>query len=1268
MAGKPYTRVGDLIIAVNPFQWMSDLYSEENRTKYVQQLVYHNNTTTTGGDIKEGLDPHVYETSCMAYRGLAVDGNHQSILVSGESGAGKTETVKIVMHHLSYVSNDNGENVVVQRVLDGQPLLEAFGNAKTVRNDNSSRFGKFIQMQFDVEDSTQAAYSGKAIPDCVLAGSTCETYLLEKSRVVSHEPDERTYHIFYQLLAASDELKQEYMPQLLGKTAVDFTTVGHSDTTEIEGLRDGDRFVKTLEALKLLDMTHESLQTLFGAVSVVMQLGNIVFDEDPDESEKCVIAGDRNNNQDQSPLTTLATWFGCSSDSLEQALTYRTVVAGGEQYKVPLKKDDAQDGAHAFAKEIYQQVFLWLVRELNRMTCAENNYNDAPDVEVYGLIGLLDIFGFESFEVNRFEQLCINYTNEKLQQKYTLDIFQSVQEEYSHEGIELGEITFADNAEVLRLIEGKIGIISVLNEECVRPKGNDTAFVSKVKSVNKEVTCLISEKLHKPTEFTIEHYAGPVTYDATNFVQKNTDALPNDIIECACLSTNKIINTELKAAADAKVNSGVSKRGALTVASKFKSQLTHLMADVTQTKTRYIRCIKPNPEKAPLKMNMFSSAEQLRCAGVVAAVMISRVAFPNRLMHETALERFSCLSHVTLDSLIYQKKESTDDDETGYKDVVKDMFDGLLKDMEKKEEGESGLKAFECGKSRIYFRLGALESLEAKRLVALGTFATVIARIIRGFTARSLFWKLKYAATDSQANARRVVARKKYVRAKSAAINMECWVRCVFAMRELQRLKREKAATQIESRWRSFMAVVMLTKCKRATIVVQKIVRGALQRPKYRQALKEAEEEARVNSKVAALQKRLHEAEMKYFQADKKRIEAEKRAAGISGDVPTDALADTPTEAPVEAPALVSEEKTEGPESAQQKALIDESSEMLDYFRKEVFKLKSANYLLRGDLVALQGEHRALQVHAQSTEASYSAMSKNIGKLSQNNQRAARQLGEEKDFIIKLKKDLKMENIRHNADMNRKNEEVLGRDKMHDAEVARMNRELQRFQQIIAQSGGEVPAEETKTSLTKRVSEHKFERASFQHRNSVLRSLSIHKGVKYDIKGMTTSLSKASFATMDEDSEYTTTVQQQQGHRNRRPPPLKTYDNKPSVYRGGGPSPRTPLGAGRGRGRSSPTYTNSVGYASPGYNKPVVAIISPKVNPGTSLGAAAATGSKSSSSSSPQSSSLQAKTGSSSLAAAASKSGTSSLSTAAAGGGSSLSRANNAAAGATGKR
>lgn len=359
---------------------------------------------TAGGDAREGLAPHVYETSSMAYRGLTVDGHHQSILVSGESGAGKTETVKIVMSHLasvhsaSNVEDTDSHHLVVQRVLDSHPLLEAFGNAKTVRNDNSSRFGRFIQMQFDVEDATTAAYSGRAVPNCVLAGSTCVTYLLEKSRVVGHEHDERTYHIFYQLLAAPDEVKSGFWEGLSGKTNESFQYVGATATLDIEGQSDAKRWDRTLQALQLLDIREERLRTLMRALCIVLQLGNITFARHPDDFEESIIAS-------REELTALSQLMGVPDGVLEKALTFRTVVAGKETYTVPLKLERARDGCDAFAKEIYQQAFDWLVKQINAVTCAESNYEDAADVDQYGLIGLLDIFGFESFETNRFEQV-----------------------------------------------------------------------------------------------------------------------------------------------------------------------------------------------------------------------------------------------------------------------------------------------------------------------------------------------------------------------------------------------------------------------------------------------------------------------------------------------------------------------------------------------------------------------------------------------------------------------------------------------------------------------------------------------------------------------------------------------------------------------------------------------------------------------------------------------------------------------------------------------
>jgi myosin-5 len=419
MARKPYTRVGDLIIAVNPFQWIQDLYSDETRHCY-NRLIFdqESNDPTVATDL---LPPHVYETAALSYRGLTLNEQHQSILVSGESGAGKTETVKIVMRQLAGIQQsnttaepedfDHSHHIIVQRVLDSHPLLEAFGNAKTVRNDNSSRFGKFIQLQFDVEDVRTAQLAGRAMPHCVMAGSTVETYLLEKSRVVGHDDlHERNYHIFYQLLAATNDQKDKiWKDGLVGKTCASYRYVGETSTTMIEGKTDQERFEKTVAALELMNVKDDKLLMLLKAVCVVMQLGNLVFAEDPNDSEKSIITS-------YDELQRLAELMGVPSlEDVRKALLFRTVVAGkGETYTVPLRVDDARDGCDAFSKEIYQQIFEWLVRQVNEMTCAEANYEHAAEVEgSYGLIGLLDIFGFESFEVNRFEQVCRGRANER---------------------------------------------------------------------------------------------------------------------------------------------------------------------------------------------------------------------------------------------------------------------------------------------------------------------------------------------------------------------------------------------------------------------------------------------------------------------------------------------------------------------------------------------------------------------------------------------------------------------------------------------------------------------------------------------------------------------------------------------------------------------------------------------------------------------------------------------------------------------------------------
>lgn len=1010
------------------------------------------------GDPRTHVEPHVYETSALAFRGLAVEGQNQSILVSGESGAGKTETVKILMSHLASIqartqvkedcarnlTREFGDSPIVQRVLDSNPLLEAFGNAKTVRNDNSSRFGKYIQLQFDAEDPTMAAYSGKAIPSCVLAGSKCEVYLLEKSRVVLHEEEERTYHIFYQLLAAPEEIKMKMWEGLEGTDNESFSYVGWTDTDTIEGKTDADRFQLTLDALALIGVKDETLITLMRAICIVLQLGNLLFEPNPQEDEKADITS-------AEELQKLATLMGVQEDDIRNSLTLRTVRARNEEYKVPMNSVMAKDSCDAFAKEIYAKAFLWLVRTINDATCAEKNY-DGDKEEDFMIIGLLDIFGFESFETNRFEQLCINYANEKLQQKFTQDIFRSVQTEYEFEGIELGEITYDDNMDVLNLVEGRMGLIAVLNEECVRPKGSDTAFVSKIQTMNKDTECLFIEKSFQNYEFGVKHYAGDVVYDANSFVTKNMDTLPSDLLDCAYKSTNHIVSKELNneammnslkptprksPKAKAALKRASSSLIAATVWTKFRSQLTLLMTSLGETRSRYIRCIKPNKDKKPLIVQHLSTVEQLRCAGVVAAVTISRSAFPNRLEHEIVLMRFISLWRKGQ----HRHASKLDDSESGeardsMRIDVESLLTFALKSLEIEKDG-TVVRAFVIGKTRAYFRAGALEHLEAERLNGLSNWAIELQRVGRGFTKRSQYVKMRYAAIKAVAKIRGFIQRRKYRRLRRACIMLQCWTRCNMAVVELVRLRKNHMATMIQTHWRMTVAQAMLKKHIAAAILIQATARGAIQRPKYQADIIEKREEAKLENRLKTLQRKLEEAEAARVEAEKRAQESAKTVV-VYREAPREDQGESAEEKEVHAGASDDEGQSVEVSSqvatasvapvgltAQQQTLMDESGKMLEYLRKEVFKLRTQNAHLRNDFDLLKENNQRLMDANASAGASFAALNQHAKQLNKTNAKLMAEVANYKQLIQKMniahveaKEELKMKQATYVAEVH----------------------------------------------------------------------------------------------------------------------------------------------------------------------------------------------------------------------------------------------------------
>lgn len=819
--GVPYTRVGDIVVAMNPFRWIDGLYSSDKRNFYSEHLIWNSAQDENNEDVNKdqaldpktykseydrlGYDPHVYETSCLAYRGLAIDKRNQCILVSGESGAGKTETVKIVMSHLATVErtrpdyhatereHENSETAssTVRRVLESNPVFEAFGNAKTVRNDNSSRFGKFTRLQFDVEGSSSARANRREVPACLLAGSICTTYLLEKSRVVGHAPGERNYHIFYQLLAAPEDVKTWIWDGLGGTRPETFACIGESDIDGIEGRSDAEWWDRTAAALGVFGIAEEELRDTMRALCVVMQLGNLTFDLDPNEE-----------HQDQAVITSeddldlLADVMGVPAEDIAQALTVRTMKMRGEEIKSGLTPADAKEGRDALAKDLYARLFDLLVGKMNDFTRAEANYVPSSEGGGGGAaskrtkfqeICLLDIFGFERFETNRFEQMCINYANEKLQHRYAVDIFAETKEEYEAEGIELFDFSKVDNSGVLDLLEGRMGLITSLNEECKRPKGNDAAFVYRIKTMHADSKHLIQKPLDLATEFGIQHFAGAVTYDASNFVERNTDKLPQDLLECACKSTNKIIQSEFQQLAssvqDAKA--GAPKRGGATtkhtVITTFKKQLTDLMACIEKTKTRYIRCIKPNHHMDPGVTNHTMTMTQLQSAGLVTAIAITRESFPNRLAYDTIMDRFKIL---------------IPPDEMKRSGTIRERVDFLLMKL-------CGITSrydmpYALGKTKVYFRAGALERLESIRLEYFSSRAIVIQTWARLIMAGKRYQEMRFAAIAIQARGRAYLETRSFQQKQRAAITLQCAVRCLFAVWELEWRRENRAVTVIQ--------------------------------------------------------------------------------------------------------------------------------------------------------------------------------------------------------------------------------------------------------------------------------------------------------------------------------------------------------------------------------------------------------------------------------------------------------------------------------------
>ncbi|XP_077392937.1 unconventional myosin-Ib isoform X5 [Festucalex cinctus] len=746
-----YTYIGSVVISMNPYRSLP-IFSPEKVEEYRNRNFYE-------------LSPHIYALADEAYRSLRDQDKDQCILITGESGAGKTEASKLVMSYVAAVCGKGQEvNKVKEQLLQSNPVLEAFGNAKTVRNDNSSRFGKYMDIEFD--------FKGDPL------GGVISNYLLEKSRVVKQPRGERNFHIFYQLLsgASDDTLKKLKLDR-------DFSKYNYLslDSAVVNGIDDATSFRTVKNAMQIVGFMEDEMQSVLELVAAVLKLGNIEF-----KPESRCNGTDESRVKDKNDLKEMCELLGIEQAVLERAFSYRTVEAKVEKVSTTLNVAQAYYARDALAKNLYSRLFSWLVTRINESIKAQTKTH-------HKVMGVLDIYGFEIFEDNSFEQFIINYCNEKLQQIFIELTLREEQEEYIREGIEWTNIEYFNNAIICDLIENnQNGIMAMLDEECLRPGTvTDETFLDKLNTVCAEHQHFES-RLSKNSKFLndhslphscfrIQHYAGKVLYCVEGFVDKNNDLLYRDLSQAMYKANHSLIKQLFPEGNPAKVN---LKRPP-TAGFQFKASVGTLMKNLQTKNPNYIRCIKPNDKKAAHIFTESLVCHQVRYLGLMENVRVRRAGYAFRQAYGPCLERYKMLCKRTWPH---------------WRGPAREGVEVLMSDLQVPAE------EFSYGRSKIFIRNPrTLFFLEERRRQCLQDLATLIQKIYRGWKCRTHFLLLKKSQVVVAAWYRRYAQQKKYQRIKSATTVVQSYTRGWQArklLRELKHQKRcEEAATTIAAYW-----------------------------------------------------------------------------------------------------------------------------------------------------------------------------------------------------------------------------------------------------------------------------------------------------------------------------------------------------------------------------------------------------------------------------------------------------------------------------------
>uniref|UniRef100_A0A8D1VUV5 Unconventional myosin-X n=1 Tax=Sus scrofa TaxID=9823 RepID=A0A8D1VUV5_PIG len=727
-----YTYIGSIIASVNPYKPIAGLYAHEAVERYSRCHL---------GE----LPPHVFAIANECYRCLWKRHDNQCVLISGESGAGKTESTKLILKFLSAISQQSLDlslkektSSVERAILESSPIMEAFGNAKTVYNNNSSRFGKFVQLNICQKGNIQ--------------GGRIVDYLLEKNRVVRQNPGERNYHVFYALLAG---LEHEEREEFYLSVPENYHYLNQSGCVADKTINDQESFREVITAMEVMQFSKEEVREVLRLLAGILHLGNIEF----------ITAGGAQVSF-KTALGRSAELLGLDPAQLTDALTQRSMFLRGEEILTPLSVQQAVDSRDSLAMALYARCFEWVIKKINSRIKGKDDFKS---------IGILDIFGFENFEVNHFEQFNINYANEKLQEYFNKHIFSLEQLEYSREGLVWEDIDWIDNGECLDLIEKKLGLLALINEESHFPQATDGTLLEKLHNQHANNHFYVKPRV-AVNNFGVKHYAGEVQYDVRGILEKNRDTFRDDLLNLLRESRFDFIY-DLFEHVSSRNNQDTLKCGSKhrrpTVSSQFKDSLHSLMATLSSSNPFFVRCIKPNMQKMPNQFDQAVVVNQLRYSGMLETVRIRKAGYAVRRPFQDFYKRYKVLL----------RNVALPEDVRGKCTALLQLYD-------------SSSSEWQLGKTKVFLRESLEQKLEKRREEEVTRAAMVIRAHVLGYLARKQYRKVLDCVVIIQKNYRAFLLRRRFLHLKKAAVVFQKQLRGQIARKVYRHLLAEKRAEE----------------------------------------------------------------------------------------------------------------------------------------------------------------------------------------------------------------------------------------------------------------------------------------------------------------------------------------------------------------------------------------------------------------------------------------------------------------------------------------